>query len=88
MTVTDRAVKPLCATPRLSAPAWHGAGDDDVHYQGTGRLVNRLVELKKPFDLMIYPNRSHSISECQGTTAHVYRPIGRYFVTHLPPGPR
>ena len=66
----------------------HGSGDDNVHYQGTERLVNRLVELRKPFDLMVYPNRSHSISEGQGTTAHVYQTIGRYFITHLPPGPR
>jgi dipeptidyl-peptidase 4 len=66
----------------------HGSGDDNVHFQGTERLVNRLVELKKPFDLMVYPNRTHSISEGPGTTAHVYQLIGRYFVTHLPPGPR
>jgi dipeptidyl-peptidase-4 len=66
----------------------HGSGDDNVHYQGTERLVNRLVELGKPFDLMVYPNRTHSISEGPGTTAHVYQLIGRYFVTHLPPGPR
>jgi dipeptidyl-peptidase-4 len=66
----------------------HGSGDDNVHYQGTQRLVNKLVELGKPFDLMVYPNRSHSISEGPGTTAHVYQAIGRYFVTHLPPGPR
>ena len=66
----------------------HGSGDDNVHYQGTERLVNRLVELGKPFDLMVYPNRSHSISEGDGTTAHVYQLIGRYFLTHLPPGPR
>ncbi len=37
----------------------HGSGDDNVHYQGTERLVNRLVELDKPFDFMAYPNRSH-----------------------------
>ena len=66
----------------------HGSGDDNVHYQGTERLVNRLVELGKPFDLMVYPNRSHSISEGPGTTAHVYQLIGRYFLTHLTPGPR
>jgi dipeptidyl-peptidase-4 len=66
----------------------HGSGDDNVHYQGTERLVNRLVELGKPFDLMVYPNRSHSISEGPGTTAHVYQLIGRYFLTHLAPGPR
>jgi dipeptidyl-peptidase-4 len=66
----------------------HGSGDDNVHYQGTERLVNRLVELGKPFDLMVYPNRTHAISEGPGTTPHVYQLIARYFVTNLAPGPR
>jgi dipeptidyl-peptidase 4 len=66
----------------------HGSGDDNVHLQGTERLINRLIELGKPFDSMIYPNRSHSISEGQGTTAHVYKLIARYFWQNLPPGPR
>ena len=63
----------------------HGSGDDNVHYQGTERLVNRLVELGKPFDLMVYPNRTHAIAEGAGTTPHVYRLIARYFLEHLPP---
>ena len=47
----------------------HGSGDDNVHYQGTERLVNRLVELGKPFDVMVYPNRTHAISEGPGHDA-------------------
>jgi dipeptidyl-peptidase-4 len=66
----------------------HGSGDDNVHYQGTERLVNTLIGLGKPFDLMVYPNRSHSISEGAGTTHHVYSLIARYFLEHLPHGPR
>jgi len=66
----------------------HGSGDDNVHYQGTERLVNRLIALGKSFDFMAYPNRTHAISEGAGTTAHVYRLIARYFVEHLTPGPR
>jgi dipeptidyl-peptidase-4 len=66
----------------------HGSGDDNVHYQGTERLVNRLVELGKPFELMVYPNRTHAISEGPGTSLHVYSLIARYFLEHLPPGPR
>ena len=66
----------------------HGSGDDNVHYQGTERLVNRLIELGKPFDAMVYPNRTHSISEGPGTTPHIYKLIARYFLDHLPPGPR
>lgn len=66
----------------------HGSGDDNVHVQGTERLVNRLIELGKPFDVMIYPNRTHAIAEGAGTTVHVNRRIARYFLDHLPPGPR
>jgi dipeptidyl-peptidase-4 len=66
----------------------HGSGDDNVHYQGTERLVNRLVELGKPFDLMVYPNRTHAIAEGPGTTPHLYKRIARYFVEQLPAGPR
>jgi dipeptidyl-peptidase-4 len=66
----------------------HGSGDDNVHAQGTEKLVNRLIELGKPFDSMIYPNRTHGISEGPGTTPHVYKLIARYFLQHLPPGPR
>ena len=61
----------------------HGSGDDNVHYQGTERLVNRLIELKKPFDMMVYPNRTHSISEGEGTSLHVYSLIARFLTEHL-----
>jgi dipeptidyl-peptidase-4 len=56
----------------------HGTADDNVHYQGTERLVNRLIELGKPFDMMVYPNRTHSIKEGEGTRLHIYSLIARY----------
>ncbi len=61
----------------------HGSGDDNVHYQGTERLVNRLVQLGKRFDLMVYPNRSHAISEAEGTSLHIYSLIARYLIENL-----
>ena len=66
----------------------HGSGDDNVHYQGTERLVNRLVALGKSFDLMVYPNRTHCICEGAGTTVHVYSLLTRYLLTNLPAGGR
>ena len=66
----------------------HGSGDDNVHYQGTEKLVNRLIALGKQFDFMAYPNRSHCICESPGTTLHVYSLLTRYLVEHLPSGPR
>jgi dipeptidyl-peptidase-4 len=62
----------------------HGSGDDNVHYQGTELLVNRLIELGKPFDFMTYPDRTHAISEGPGTSAHVYHLLARYLTSHLP----
>jgi dipeptidyl-peptidase-4 len=66
----------------------HGSGDDNVHYQGTERLANRLIELGKPFDFMVYPNRTHSIAEGSGTSLHVQALIARYLLDHLTPGPK
>ena len=64
----------------------HGSGDDNVHYQGTELLVNRLIELGKPFDFMTYPDRTHAISEGPGTSAHLYHLLARYLTSHLRPG--
>ncbi len=66
----------------------HGTGDDNVHYQGTERLINRLIELNKPFTMMAYPNRSHGIYEGQGTTLHLYSLLTRYLGEQLPAGPQ
>lgn len=66
----------------------HGSGDDNVHYQGSERMVNRLIALGKPVDFMVYPNRSHCICEGVGTTLHIYSLLTRYLVDHLPAGPR
>ena len=59
-----------------------------MHYQGTERLANKLIELGKPFDFMVYPNRTHGISEGSGTSLHVHSLIARYFLDHLAPGPK
>jgi dipeptidyl-peptidase 4 len=66
----------------------HGSGDDNVHYQGTERLLNQLIGLGKQVDFMEYPNRSHCICEGRGTTLHVFSLLTRYLLEHLPAGPR
>ncbi|HEU4389883.1 MAG TPA: DPP IV N-terminal domain-containing protein [Blastocatellia bacterium] len=66
----------------------HGSGDDNVHYQGTESLINVLVAANKPFSMMEYPNRTHSISEGPGTSRHVFELLTRYLNEKLPPGPR
>ena len=64
----------------------HGSGDDNVHYQGTELLVNRLIELGKPFDFMTYPGRTHALVEGPGTAFHLYSLLARYLEENLPPG--
>jgi len=62
----------------------HGSGDDNVHYQNTEALVNALVKANKPFQLMVYPNRTHCICEGEGTSIHLYSLLTRYLTEHLP----
>jgi dipeptidyl-peptidase 4 len=66
----------------------HGQGDDNVHYQGTERLINALVAANKPFTMMEYPNRTHCICEGDGTTLHLFSLLTRYLEQNLPAGPR
>ncbi len=63
----------------------HGTGDDNVHYQGTEALVNKLIEHNKHFTMMSYPNRSHGIWEGKGTTRHLYNLLTRYLIENMPP---
>ncbi len=62
----------------------HGTGDDNVHYQGAEVLINELVAHNKPFTMMAYPNRSHSLSEGPGTTRHFHELLTRYLHENLP----
>jgi len=66
----------------------HGTGDDNVHFQGTEMLVDKLVAANKPFTIMPYPNRSHGIFEGAGTTKHLYGLMTRYLNEKLPAGGR
>ncbi len=65
-----------------------GSGETNTHIQIIEGLVDRLIELGKQFDYMVYPNRDHGLSEGPGTLVHVRMLIARYLMEHLPPGPR
>jgi dipeptidyl-peptidase-4 len=64
----------------------YGTGDDNCHYQNCEMLVNELVKHNKHFTMMAYPNRSHSVSEGEGTTRHFYELLTRYLNDNLPAG--
>ncbi|MBA4318028.1 MAG: S9 family peptidase, partial [Flavobacterium sp.] len=64
----------------------HGTGDDNVHYQNAEMLINELVKYNKQFQIMPYPNRSHSISEGEGTSEHLSTLFTNYLRLHCPAG--
>lgn len=64
----------------------HGTGDDNVHYNNAEMLINELIKYNRQFQLMSYPNRSHSISEGEGTFEHLSQLYTSFLKTHCPPG--
>ena len=65
----------------------HGTGDDNVHYNNADMLINELIKYNKQFQLMSYPNRTHSISEGEGTNEHLSTLYTKFIREHCPPGP-
>lgn len=66
----------------------HGTGDDNVHYSNAESLLNELIKYNRQFQFMAYPNRTHSISEGEGTTLHLKTLYTNYLKAHCPPGGR
>lgn len=64
----------------------HGTGDDNVHYNNAEMLINELVKYNKQFQFMAYPNRTHSISEGEGTSEHLSTLYSNYLRMYCPPG--
>lgn len=66
----------------------HGTGDDNVHFNNAEMLINELIKYNKQFQLMTYPNRTHSISEGEGTFEHLSTLYTNYLKQYCPPGGR
>jgi dipeptidyl-peptidase-4 len=64
----------------------HGTGDDNVHYQNAEMLLNELIKYNKQFQFMPYPNRTHGISEGEGTLLHLATLYTTYLKKNCPPG--
>ena len=65
-----------------------GSGETNTHIQIIEGLVDRLIELGKPFDYMVYPNRDHGLREGRGSEVHVRMLVMRYLLENLANGPR
>ncbi len=66
----------------------HGTGDDNVHIANTVQFVQKLIDAHMPYDLQVYPRKTHSIA---GTDAriHLFTRILAQFSAYLgePPAP-
>ncbi|HMG83263.1 MAG TPA: DPP IV N-terminal domain-containing protein [Ferruginibacter sp.] len=66
----------------------HGTGDDNVQYDNAEALLNELIKYNKQFQFMSYPNRTHRISEGEGTREHLSTLYTNYLKKNCPPGAR
>jgi dipeptidyl-peptidase 4 len=62
----------------------HGTGDDNVHIENTVQFVQKLIDADIPYDLQIYPRKTHSISGGSART-HLYNRILAHFEQYLMP---
>jgi dipeptidyl-peptidase-4 len=60
----------------------HGTGDDNVHFQNSMQMIEALIKAGKQFQLMIYPNKTHSISG-PDARAHLFHMIENHFEQEL-----
>jgi dipeptidyl-peptidase 4 len=62
----------------------HGTGDDNVHLENTVQFVEKLIESAIPYDLQIFPRKTHSIAGPEART-YLYNRILAQFEEYLKP---
>ena len=61
----------------------HGTADDNTHYQTVELLFDELIRHNKQFQMMVYPNRTHGLSEGSGTTRHLWTLVTDFLLENL-----
>jgi dipeptidyl-peptidase-4 len=62
----------------------HGTGDDNVHMENSVQFVQKLIEAEIPYDLQLYPRKTHSIAGGDVRT-HLFNRILAHFEEYLKP---
>lgn len=60
----------------------HGTADDNVHLGNTVQFVQKLIEANIPYDLQIYPRKTHSFAGSD-VRVHLYGRILAHFEAYL-----
>ena len=61
-----------------------GTGDDNVHIENSVQFIQQLIEAELPYDLQIYPRKTHSIAGPDVRT-HLFNRILAHFEEYLKP---
>ena len=61
-----------------------GTGDDNVHFGNTIQFIQKLIDADVPYDLQLYPRKTHGI-EGADATAHLFSRIRAHFQMYLQP---
>ncbi len=61
-----------------------GTGDDNVHMENSVQFIQRLIDADLPYDLQIYPRKTHGIDGAEATT-HLFTRILTHFQDYLQP---
>lgn len=79
-----RTSSPLYYAEGLQDPLLitHGLVDDNVHFQDAAQLVQRLIELEKDFQVMVYPKEPHTI-QTEASRYDYVRRAAAFFQEHL-----
>lgn len=62
----------------------HGTGDDNVHMENSIQFIQKLIDADLPYDLQLYPRKTHSIAGKAART-QLYTRILAHFETYLMP---
>ncbi len=60
----------------------HGTGDDNVHFQNSVQMVDRLIDAGKSFHFMMYPQQMHGIG-ARPDRIHLFRLMTHFLLEHL-----
>ena len=79
-----QATSVVNAAPRLIGRLLlvHGTSDDNVHMQNSIQFINAMVNAGRPFDLQLYPGKTHGIAGQQART-HLFHRILWHFEQNL-----
>ena len=57
-----------CCVAAMGLTSCLNDSDDNVHFQNSAEMVEKLENAGKQFEFRIYPNKNHSIYDATGNT--------------------